>query len=157
MSNRYGLPWTPEEDECLRQLAAKGLSDRSIAEALGRSSITTLQRRRTALGIHRRAERTWTPERLAKLKQCEGLSNRKAAQRIGVDTMTVHNKRRELGLSTCVYRRWTQEELQLLYEHYPTKGSRYVAEHTGWSRNAITAKAHQLGLRFTSLINQKTP
>lgn len=43
-------------------------------------------------------------------------------------------------------RKWTQDEIGVLKEHYPTKGSKYCSELLGRSRNAVKKTAGFLGI-----------
>ncbi len=46
---------------------------------------------------------------------------------------------------------WNEEDLNILKEHYTSKGSKYVAELVNRSRAAVMTKAAKLGLRMAPL------
>ena len=46
---------------------------------------------------------------------------------------------------------WTDDELQILKDHYKSKGSKFVAEQINKSQKAVTAKAARLGLSIPLL------
>jgi len=46
---------------------------------------------------------------------------------------------------------WTDDELQILKDHYKSKGSKFVAEQINKSQKAVTAKAARLGLSLPLL------
>lgn len=57
------------------------------------------------------------------------------------------SRARNLESKPSAVRRWTQEEYDLLEEHYETHGLEYVSEQLGRSENAVYNRAHALGLK----------
>lgn len=52
---------------------------------------------------------------------------------------------------------WSEEHMAILREHYPTKGSAYVAALVGRSRNRVTGHAHEHLIPYIGVRNPKRP
>lgn len=53
--------------------------------------------------------------------------------------------------------RWTQKELDLLEEHYATRGAKWCAKHLRRSRQSVAHKARRMGLTNRSRRSSWTP
>lgn len=141
--------WTDEDIDALHVYFENGYSDEEIAEALGFSQTETIAKKRRALGLMRRTRvEHWTKKTLAILHDPanQHLTNAEMGELVHADQSTVYRKRKELGLPTCTLRRWTEEELAVLREHYPKKSTRFVAKQLGRPDNAVRTKAWTLGI-----------
>lgn len=85
-------PWTVREERILRELWARGVPARVIAEQLGRSE-SAIRYRRWMLQLRSR-HRPWTPEERAAVNDWQSL--KEIAQKIHRTPMAVKNMRRQL-------------------------------------------------------------
>lgn len=142
---RPPIDWTPE------MIAVLGTdADRAIAAALGVDHRSVFRKRRL-LGIpphvapmqKEKPGFAWTPETLALLGT---QSERQIAKRLGISAATVHNKRRDLGITS--YRppqeriAWTAEMLALL----GAVPDRTIARRFKMTNESVKHKRDELGL-----------
>lgn len=142
--------WTEEDIDALKVYFENDYDDEEIAEALGFTYVGTVSKKRRELKLFRRTrESIWDDRRLGTLLDPanRGRSNVEIGMQLHLDPSTVYKKRKELGLPTSTLRRWTQEEIQLLRDHYPAKGLAYVAKLVGREQKAVEYKAGVLGVR----------
>ena len=137
--------WTDDELDALKVYFDNDYSDIEIADALDRSADSVVKKR-YSLGL-KRERNLWTQEQIDFLKAPENRDkpNREIGAVLGKHAATVLKKRAELGLPTSVYRKWTPEELDVLFEHHK-KGNAAVGRMLGRTTKAVGAKAAELGL-----------
>jgi hypothetical protein len=140
--------WDSVCDEALRIYFENDYTDDEIGETLGFTPEWIAKKRRDADLLRSRGRR-WTQEQTDALLDPENrtLPSRALAALIGTDVAVVHRKRQQLGLPTGFLRRWTPEEIEFLKQHYPTKGSAYVAKALDWPQRSVENKVSSLGLQ----------
>jgi len=96
-----GPEWTAEEVGELRRLFAKGLTDKEIAERLGRTAPNAVPSRRFILGLVRLDETPWTAEDNDTLRRMWGTTATvgEIAAVLGRSPGAVTQRRRRLGLA----------------------------------------------------------
>lgn len=142
--------WDEERDDELRTLFTNAYSDDEIADYFGLEAIDSIVRRRLKLRLLRRGPHgstPWTKQQIKLLHETLHLSAEDAAQKTGKSINAIYAKRRELGLKSTYYKRWTPEQVQLLRELYPTYGSRLAAAKIKMPVKYVQVKAYNIGLR----------
>lgn len=139
-------------DEEICSMHARGFSDKAIGEALGVAPSTVGNRRR-ALGVanHTRWLR-WTEREDARLRaampKCSTFGQ--VAEHVpGRGASACRARAKKLGLSMRArHRRWTEEEDQLLRNHWKdaSRTSQSLASELGRTVNALQTRAYVLGL-----------
>lgn len=141
----------PEQDEILRKYYPT--EGNKVAERPGMEMFTPQQcnSRAAALGIASMARaKPWTEEELELLKKyypqnadadefAEVLKNH--------STTSCWAKARNLGLCSCIQKRWTPDEDAILMEHYPTEGKEVMTRLPQRTLTACYMRARKLGLR----------
>lgn len=74
------------------------------------------------------------------------------ARHVGVSAPTVSTKLRSLGVSlnkrhTTRARKWSEYELNYLYDHFATESAIDIGEHLGMCNVLVSRKAQELGLK----------
>lgn len=59
----------------------------------------------------------------------------------------VRQKAYDMGMKTAIYNYWTEDDLEILTELYPSTETNELANRFGRSTGSVKTKARQLGLR----------
>jgi GcrA cell cycle regulator len=156
----YGGPWSEEEDDCLRMMAAAGETIANVAKAVKRTH-NGVQARGRALGVsfRRWGGVPWTKDDDDTLRQfaLANKSRRDAARRLGRSFGAVVHRVLRLNLKFHDWRvpfEWTAERVNLAKElwHEGKSGSA-IARMLGppFTRSSVVAKLHRLGCRRSRL------
>ncbi len=151
-------PWSDDEVDQLKEYLGAEPTD-VIARILGRTAAEVEARIEELDGVRisgrwsredvrrfRRLYGTRTDEDLARIFQRTSESIRRMAQRFALAKDKAFLKRLE-GPAATRMPRWTQDELTLLRELYPTTANLELAHRLDRSVKSVVSKAHHLGLR----------
>ena len=136
--------WTPEELHILRERYP--LDGYDIPELIKTRTIAAIKGRASAEGLTRKA-RPWTTDEDAIVSKYYPLEGPNCCSRLnGRTRMSVQNRARQMGISLGGARSWPVWQLNLLREKYSSQGSNIPELAKLHSKNAISAKARELGL-----------
>ena len=140
-------PWTPEEEALLRELYPT--ADSIKLEQIFKRRLSAIIYKANSLNLKR--DRYWDKDELETLiKLYPTTDTKKVAEILGRSIYSIRNKAARLRL-TKVNRhppkRWTEAEIKLLRELYPTKMTKELVEVFGRSAGAIRAKAWDLQIK----------
>ena len=142
--------WTPGRikylkehcgDETIGELSNHlGISMETI-----RAEMKLLQLRGLKRGCH---TVKWTEEKTEYLKaHYMDKTLRELADELGVNPLTITNKKRELGLCGAKYgNKWTDEKTEYLKAHYMDKTVKELADELGVAQSTVANKKSKLGL-----------
>jgi hypothetical protein len=154
-------PWTAREVEDLKRYLG-ATSPEVIARILGRS-VEQVQERIFDLGRIRH-DGSWTREETAEFKRIYGTRTDEDLSRIfgrNIEAIcafaTAHALakdkafvRKLSGEASTRMPRWSQEELDILREEYPTQPNLELAQKLDRSVKSVVSKAHNMGLKKSS-------
>ena len=141
--------WTDEEDAILREhYTAMGTM---VSSLLPNRSISSIRTRAYALGIpSKKVFSTWTDEEIQMLREYVPIIGCEETQHLFIRNHSFAaclNKCEELGLRfISVSPTWTDEELSILFEHYPEIGLDVCKLLPNRSINSIQRKVSFLGI-----------
>ncbi len=140
-------PWTPEEEELLRRLYPTAESAK--LEEVFRRKLSAITYKANSLNLKR--ERYWKGEEVKILSDLYPTTNtEKLAKLLGRSTYSIRNKAARLGLgklNRSAPKRWTEAEINLLEELYPTRVTKDLTAIFNRTPGAIRAKAWDLKIR----------
>ena len=151
--------YSNEEDEIIKQNYKK-ISTTELAEMLPGRSPKSIRNRAFELGLTE-PKFKWTPEKEAILKQyCQTETLPELQKRFpDLTEDQIKNKIHNLGLTVYKEERkywengvyWTLEREEKLRETYPTEGSAAVRHFPGMTKQAVMAKASDLGVKYIKI------
>lgn len=95
-------------------------------------------------------------ERLEKLYHQENLSQREIAEKIGVSQPAISKWMKKYGINSKNSPKWTEEDIKLLKEHYPSSREKFDDLFPERTWNAVKLKAMNLGLSKTAEEHRKS-
>ena len=144
----HSRPWTPEEDEAVRErFASSGLS--GLARELGRTE-TAVRIRAGRFGLKTRQRRLWSGDEVRRLGDLirEGKTIAESARILGRPVASVQLKMRALGLTSSRRARpWTSDQLDFLRGCFDQGlPLREIGSRLGRTPEACRQKACRLGI-----------
>lgn len=151
-------PWSAEEIDRLRRYLG-GSSDEAIARVLGRTPEEVAERVHELREVQRPGP--WTQDELSEFKKLYGTRrDEDLAAIFGRSVDSVRENAAELrlakdkaflrkmrGTSATRMPRWSDEEIRILGEMYPTESNLDIAQRLDRSVKSVVSKAHNLGLK----------
>lgn len=141
-----GRAWTEEEDERIRELAARRLSWQAIADDLGvsKSGVEAHARR---IGVSKPSATAWLPEDDERLRGLWGRRSREAcATELGRSRKAVEERALLLGLSRP-RDEWDEVDVERLRQMWPCCELRDIADQCHHGGEACRRMAVRLGLK----------
>lgn len=139
--------WTPDEEKLLRELYPT--ADSAELERIFGRKLSAIIYKANSLNLKR--ERYWKEEEVETLRRMyPGSDTEELARILKRSVFSIRNKAARLGLTKInrsAPKRWSEEEINLLHQLYPTRATKELVEIFGRSAGAIRAKAWDLQLK----------